>query len=353
MGGRSVLVGTVTVLALSAPLNAEQKDVLSTEAEGARCPQPAEQPTLGRVGEELPDPLAFFQKLVERYRRLTTYRDTAQIVEITERQGQAPKRVEKRIACEIEDGELQVTTPAEQLLRRLGLVLPMRQSPVMDKARKDYDRWLAPHMTMKFAAEPLQDFRPGVEQGFTATEVGPVTIDQKEMVHLQLKSGDGRKEKCDATFDLFVDPESMLIERIEGEQQLSDGASYQTTIEIDPERDAITEAGGPDEAPSPGEAAPEGEPPDGGPPIAPPTEDEDSPPANPAGEGGGGDTAGTPPRASPPLRPGKPQSPPPNPPPVSGSGSDGQPASGEGSKGPAKPPANPNGPPPVDSFKLR
>jgi hypothetical protein len=73
-----------------------------------------------------------------------------------------------------------------------------------------------------------------VDEGFTATGAESVTIDNKPMVHVELKSGDGSSEDCQAKFDLFVNPDSMLIERIEGEQVLPDGANYSTTLQITP-----------------------------------------------------------------------------------------------------------------------
>lgn len=384
MGRRSIVAGLVVVLSICGLLRAESPDVALAGAGAAESVPPvnlAPQPTLGRIAEELPDPLAFFQKLVDRYRRLTTYRDTAQIVEITQREGEAPKRVEKRIACEIDGGELQVTTPARQLLRRLGLMLPIESTPKMDAARQQYDRWLAPHMTMKYAEEPLQDFRPGVEQGFTATEVGPVIIDRKDMVHLKLESGDGGAEECDATFDLFVDPDSMLIERIEGEQQLSDGADYQTTIDIDPEDDAISEADGPKAAPPPVDSPPKDAPPDDVPPVGAPPADlppADAPPVSspPKGDGAPPDEAQgdsevkgedgavgsqipkpaklpatSSPVTAPPRRPGKPKQAPPVTDPESGRSEDD--ASGPKTVTPPKSPGKTAGGRQMDMFRLR
>ena len=54
------------------------------------------------------------------------------------------------------------------------------------------------------------------------------------MVHLELKSGDGLSEDYTAKFDLYIDPESLLVERIEGEQRLPDGADYYTSLDITP-----------------------------------------------------------------------------------------------------------------------
>lgn len=44
----------------------------------------------------------------------------------------------------------------------------------------------------------------------------------------------GSSEDYTARFDLLVNLQSMLIERIEGEQRLPDGAEYRTTLDITP-----------------------------------------------------------------------------------------------------------------------
>src|SRR5262249_7382746 len=92
--------------------------------------------------------------------------------------------------------------------------------------------WLAPHMIMRFSDQPLKDFRAGVDEGFTATAAKSITVDNRKLVQLALKSGDGLSESSAAKFDLFINPESMLIERIEGQQRLPDGANCKTTFKI-------------------------------------------------------------------------------------------------------------------------
>jgi hypothetical protein len=189
------------------------------------------------------DPLFFFQQLVERYRGLNLYRDVVNVVHVTQREGEEPKRIETQIACEVADGKLRVQTPASQMRRSLGSMgmdLPLKQSQPMIETQQKYDLWLAPHMTLKFTDEPLKHLRSGVEEGFIATEAEAITIDNKRMVHVELRSdsvggGGGLSQHATATVNLYVNSESMLIERIETEQRLPDGGSYSTTLEITPE----------------------------------------------------------------------------------------------------------------------
>jgi len=181
------------------------------------------------------DPSVFFQQVVDRYRDLDTYRDRARLVQVMQRDGQESSRVETEIGCEIRDGALHVQTPQSQVAAALGLRLPVRPNPALEAAGPRYDFWLAPHMALKFAGEPLKELRPGVDEGFTATEAEAVTIDDRKMVHIELRSGDGLSEACTAKLNLFVNADTMLVERIEGEQLLPDGANYSTTLHITPE----------------------------------------------------------------------------------------------------------------------
>jgi len=187
-------------------------------------------------GERSPriDPLCFFEALIERYRQLQAYEDIAQVIQITSRKGGEPQRVETRIGCEIRDGRLYVQTPGSQIRRLMGLDVTFRTTPAMDEAARQYDLWLAPHMALKFAQRPEKDLRPGVKEDFTPTGAAQVTIDDKPLVRLELKSGDGPADECEATFDLFVDPDSLLVERIRGRQRLPGGKTCETTMQITP-----------------------------------------------------------------------------------------------------------------------
>ena len=208
------------------------------------------------TGKRQIDPVCFFETLIARYRCLEAYEDIAKVIQVTERLGEQPLRVETLIGCEIEDDRLLIETPASQIRRTVGLNVRYRKSPAIEAAELSYNLWLAPHMALRFAEEPQRGFRPGVRDGFTPTEAESVTIDEKPMVHLQLKSGDGQAEACESQFDLYVNPDSMLVERITGQERLPGGANYQTTLEITP-ISAQNAGGGPRGADEPPAAAPE------------------------------------------------------------------------------------------------
>ena len=180
------------------------------------------------------DPLAFFERLAARYRELAAYEDVTHVVQVTTRRGNDPHRFETRIACKIENAALRIETPGSQVREGVGLDVPITKSPAMEALVLRYNLWLAPHMVLRFTDEPLKDFRLGVKEGFTPTTAEHVTVEKKPFVRLELASGDAASEDREATFALFVDTNSMLIERIEGAQRLPDGAEYETTLQITP-----------------------------------------------------------------------------------------------------------------------
>jgi hypothetical protein len=176
--------------------------------------------------------------LVERYRNLHFYKDSARVVQITNRDGCEASRSETQITCEISDGKLKLVTPGSQVRDQLGLNLPIKIGNPAQDAKHAYDLWLAPHMAMKFTEKPLKQLRSGVDEGFTPKSVEPVTMNNKPMMHVELRSGEDGSESGTAKFDLYVNSDSMLIERIEGEQKLPDGASFSTSVHITPQEDA-------------------------------------------------------------------------------------------------------------------
>lgn len=184
------------------------------------------------------DPVSFFEQLVERYRTLGAYADHTRVVEVTTPAGGEAQRRETQLQCEITPkGELRVSTPGAALLSDLGLSLPFTLSDPMLRSRLAFDLWQAPHLGLRFRDDPLRDFRDGVDDGFTAARARPVRVGARDLVQLELEANadhDDADQDGPAQFDLYIDPQSMLVERIEGRERLPDGASYETTLEIQP-----------------------------------------------------------------------------------------------------------------------
>jgi len=191
------------------------------------------------------DATMFFQQLVQRYRSLRLYEDEATLVEVTQREGEQPTRRESHLNCEITDsGELKIRTPKQAALRGLGLDIPFRTSEPMREAQRSFGLWLAPHLGLRFWDDPLRELRsssPGEDtrddgsterlkpKRATSMKVGDRAVVQLELSSAEDVDADG---EGDAEFDLYVDPNSMLVERVEGRERLPDGASYETTLEI-------------------------------------------------------------------------------------------------------------------------
>lgn len=183
------------------------------------------------------DPRKVFDEIVSRYRDLTVYEDSVVIEQVILREGQEPSRTETRVMCSISDaGSLSITTPGEQVREAIGIGGVLRRSPLMQDIDRRYGLWLAPHMTLRFAKDPLQQWREGVDEGFTPVKAERTKRDDRELLRVELRSGDGRSEAAHSTFEIFLNPESMLVVRVEGRQNLPDGSIHTTRLDITPLR---------------------------------------------------------------------------------------------------------------------
>jgi len=199
--------------------------------DGADPPESRQAAGESQAVETLPDPQAFLARLIERYRRLELYEDTVSVVEQVERDGERPHRVETRLACRVEGDRLRVATPGTRAAGDLDESIPA--SPAMSSLVRRYNLWQAPHLALRFLDEPLRDLRAGVSGGFEVATAELVTGGGPTHVRVRLESVESDAEGERAVFTFLVDPESMLINRIEGRQRLPDGARYQTTMDID------------------------------------------------------------------------------------------------------------------------
>lgn len=182
-------------------------------------------------------PTIFFDRVVQRYHDISTYEDSVVIEQITARDGAAAVREETHVQCTIsQEGDLDVTTPAGQMGRRSGLNRLIRSGPLAEKLQRRLDLWLAPHLTLRFEDEPLERFRTGVYEGFTPVKVETVTVKDEELVRLDLRSGDGLSGDFRAMYEVFVNPDTLLIMRVRGVQVMPDGANLLTDYTITPRR---------------------------------------------------------------------------------------------------------------------
>lgn len=212
-GLASLLLGasmTASVVATDAPVRA---------AGTTRNPILLEDPTT-------PDAIAFFQRLVQRYRSLHRYTEEAEVEQVTEDPATdaAPIRSRTRVRAEVDDDRLTVQTSS--LADRIAEVV----APGSEEVRES-DLWMLPHLRLRFDEKPLESFRPATRQAFRAAEVDRVRVEDRELVRVELLSGETGSP--DARFSLFVDPERMLVERVEGDEWLPGGLRHRTTVRID------------------------------------------------------------------------------------------------------------------------
>ncbi len=179
------------------------------------------------------DPAAVFDTVVDRYRRLVAYEDTVEVVEIVSRGEQRRHRVETRLACRIENDRLRIDSPGRQVRSGVGLGGPVSRSAAVESLVLRYNLWIAPHMVLRFKENPLAEFRLGVPGGFVPAAAEWASWRDRPYILLELRAVDPAN---DARYQLWVNPDSMLIERITGRQTLPDGAHYQTTLSITPIR---------------------------------------------------------------------------------------------------------------------
>ncbi len=205
----------------------------------------AEDGVAGRAMERGPEHAgAIFDTLVERYRHLVDYEDTVAVVETVTRASQEPHRVETRLACRIENDRLRIDSPGAQVRGRVGLGPPIARSTAMEALALRYNLWMAPHLALRFKRDPLAEFRLGVPQGFIVAGVEQVLWRDRPLIKVRLEAAAVKDAETDAEtdaaktaqYELWVNPDSMLIERVTGHQTLPDGADYRITMDITPIR---------------------------------------------------------------------------------------------------------------------
>lgn len=176
------------------------------------------------------DPIEFFERLVDRYRQIRTCREEVRIETVTEDPSTDDPAVRSRVrvVAEIAEDRLEVRT-SELVGEALDLLGPMESEGPTGATESDLR--LLPHMRLRFSLDPLEGFGGSSSEALRPSEMDTVLLDDREMVRVELRRGESGSP--DATFKLFVDPESMLVERIEGEEWLPGGLCHQTTVRVE------------------------------------------------------------------------------------------------------------------------
>ncbi|MEE2972529.1 MAG: hypothetical protein VX672_05340 [Planctomycetota bacterium] len=185
----------------------------------------------GHPGERdlLEDPIALFERLVDRYRSFRRYAERSEVVRVIRDPGTGDPEVttRTRVRAEVAGDDLKVDR--SNLLRRAHDVVASTDSS--SPAAREAELRMLPHLRLRFGDRPLEELRSGDHEPFRAAEVERVRHEDREFVRVELLSGDA--ESPDARLRLFIDPERMLVERVEGEEWLPGGIHRQTTVEIE------------------------------------------------------------------------------------------------------------------------
>lgn len=183
-----------------------------------------------RTGMPSIDAQCFYEHLIERYASLSKYRDLSKVVQtITPPQG-PPARVRTRLHVAVDDGQVRVDSPRSALTRRIAERLPVRRPGLVAEKATQRDQWIAPHLVV----QPARDGADRADAGLSAALADAAVFKDRPMVHIELTTSD--RESADGpttTVDLYVDPESMLVERAARTEQLPGGGEYHSESDVD------------------------------------------------------------------------------------------------------------------------
>lgn len=219
-----------------------------------------------RTGVSL-DAGTLFGKLVDRYRGLALYQDSVKLAHRTiAAEPELPSvAVSQSMGCTVDGSTLAVISSA----LGTGGSCDTRDASPIAKVELARQLWTLPHLALRFADEPLRSMRGGCGT-LVPTRVEEVTIDERPLLRLHLESArpaDGEEGSCEeSTVDFFVNPHSLLVERVEHSHTIAEGVRYEATLEITPER-AVSAPAAP-ETPTSTPSAPAAPP---QPTVAPPT----------------------------------------------------------------------------------
>ena len=177
------------------------------------------------------DPTDFFERLVDRYRELRHCSEDVRIERLTidPESDDPPLRSVVRVVAEL--GEDQLTVRSSDLLDEMLDLLGPDDVDEEQIGATESELRLLPHLRLRFSPDPLEGFAGGDSEALRPAELEPVTLEGRELVRMELRSGESGASET--VFSLFVDPRSMLVERIEGEQWLPGGLHHQTTIRVE------------------------------------------------------------------------------------------------------------------------
>jgi len=210
----------------------------ASQATARACPLRAEErPPIAAapdlIAEPALDPIAFFARVVRRYRDLDVYQDRVDVEHVVHRDGRPTHRVETSLACTLRGDDVEVHSPSSQARKAVGLDRSDFGGAAVRSLRGRYSLWLAPHLALRsdVASEGAAGTRPWK---FRPIAAEPFIHDGRSFVHVELTSDESGGEREPDRMALDVDAQTMLVERLHVEERLPDGARSTRRLRITP-----------------------------------------------------------------------------------------------------------------------
>jgi hypothetical protein len=162
------------------------------------------------------DPACAADLLQQRYRGLRDHRERGQLVEEIDLGDGTVRRTETQVDCHVRDGRFSVSTTARRIRTFFGRMVPVRTGPGVDAASQEMDQWLVPHALLDRDANPSLD----------ASAADTVRVADRDLIRLEFE-GDGDR------VELFVNPETVLVERARAERTLPDGGRWRGELDVE------------------------------------------------------------------------------------------------------------------------
>ena len=183
------------------------------------------------------DARRLFHELIRRYRTIGRSIESARVTRVVRREGEPDEHSQTQIECRIEDGRIEVVTPASAARSMISGMVGggrLRVGAAVEETQRRSDLALAPHLGLSLASDGDETMPAATPEGLTPARADRVQVGDRSMVHLELTSGDPESRHAAQMVDLWINADSLLVERVQGRHRLPDGAEVETTLEITP-----------------------------------------------------------------------------------------------------------------------
>lgn len=161
------------------------------------------------------DPICAVNLLQRRYRELQDHHERGQLVEEIDLGDGTVRRTETQVDCYVRDGRFTVSTTARRIRTFFGRMVPVRTGPGVEAAAQELDRWIVPHAMLDRDTSSMLD----------ASAADTVRVADRELIRLEFEDDGDRVE-------LFVNPETVLVERARAERTLPNGGRWRGELDI-------------------------------------------------------------------------------------------------------------------------